>query len=92
MVYAGRWFDPLRQSMDAFMEKITETTTGYVTLKLYKGSLSILSKTSPYSLYRQDISSFEEGSGIYNQADAAGFIRLSEFELCYKIDYDAIGI
>ena len=73
LVYAGRWFDPLRQSMDAF---ITETTTGSVTLKLYKGSLSVVSRTSPYSLYRQDISSFEEGSGIYNQADAAGFIRL----------------
>lgn len=76
LVYAGRWFDPLRQSMDAFMEKITETTTGAVTLKLYKGSSSVASRRSPYSLYRQDISSFEEGSGIYNQADAAGFIRL----------------
>eukprot|EP00253_Pinus_taeda_P027584 PITA_27584 len=76
LVYAGRWFDPLRESMDAFMEKITETTTGAVTLKLYKGSLSVASRRSQYSLYRQDISSFEEGSGIYNQADAAGFIRL----------------
>ena len=76
LVYAGRWFDPLRQSMDAFMEKIIETTTGCVTLKLYKGSLSVVSRTSPYSLYRQDISSFEEGSGIYNQADVASFIRL----------------
>ena len=89
LVYAGRWFDPLRQPIDAF---ITETTTGSITLKLYKGSLSIVRRTTPYSLYHQDISSFEEGSGIYNQADAAGFIRLSEFELCYKIDYDAIGI
>eukprot|EP01018_Ginkgo_biloba_P034708 Gb_25840 [translate_table: standard] len=76
LVYAGRWFDPLRHSMDAFMEKITETTTGVVTLKLYKGSLTVTSRRSPHSLYRQDISSFEEGSGIYNQADAAGFIRL----------------
>ena len=59
--------------MDAF---ITETTTGYVTLKLYKGSLSVVSRTSPYSLYCQDISSFQEGSGIYNQVDAASFIRL----------------
>ena len=58
------------------MEKITETTTGSVTLKLCKGSLFVVSRTSPYSLYRQDISSFEEGSGIYNQMDAASFIRL----------------
>jgi argininosuccinate synthase len=76
LVYAGRWFDPLRESMDAFMEKMTETTTGEVTLKLFKGSVTVASRSSPNSLYRQDISSFEEGSGIYDQADAAGFIRL----------------
>ncbi|KAJ8639468.1 hypothetical protein MRB53_016162 [Persea americana] len=75
LVYAGRWFDPLRQSMDAFMEKITETTTGTVTLKLYKGSVTAVGRKSPYSLYRQDISSFESGQ-IYDQADASGFIRL----------------
>lgn len=76
LVYAGRWFDPLRESLDAFMEKVSATTTGSVTLKLFKGSVSVTSRNSPYSLYREDISSFEEGSGIYNQADAAGFIRL----------------
>ncbi|KAE9612372.1 putative argininosuccinate synthase [Lupinus albus] len=75
LVYAGRWFDPLRESMDAFMQKITETTTGSVTLKLYKGSVTVTGRTSPFSLYRQDISSFESGQ-IYDQADAAGFIRL----------------
>ncbi|CAI0446398.1 unnamed protein product [Linum tenue] len=75
LVYAGRWFDPLRESMDAFMQKITATTTGSVTLKLYKGSVSVVGRTSPHSLYRQDISSFENGQ-IYDQADAAGFIRL----------------
>lgn len=75
LVYAGRWFDPLRESMDAFMEKITSTTTGSVTLKLYKGSVTVTGRESPYSLYREDISSFESGE-IYNQADAAGFIRL----------------
>ncbi|THF97514.1 hypothetical protein TEA_011302 [Camellia sinensis var. sinensis] len=75
LVYAGRWFDPLRESMDAFMEKITATTTGSVTLKLYKGSVTVTGRESPYSLYRQDISSFESGQ-IYDQADAAGFIRL----------------
>jgi len=75
LVYAGRWFDPLRESMDSFMEKITETTTGSVVLKLYKGSVVVTSRKSPFSLYRQDISSFES-SQIYDQADAAGFIRL----------------
>eukprot|EP00270_Netrium_digitus_P019718 TRINITY_DN7846_c0_g1_i3.p1 TRINITY_DN7846_c0_g1~~TRINITY_DN7846_c0_g1_i3.p1 ORF type:complete len:489 (-),score=150.50 TRINITY_DN7846_c0_g1_i3:271-1737(-) len=76
LVYAGRWFDPLREAMDAFMSKVSETTTGTVVLKCYKGSLSVASRKSPFSLYREDISSFEEGSGVYDQADAAGFIRL----------------
>ncbi|KAL2529293.1 Argininosuccinate synthase [Forsythia ovata] len=75
LVYAGRWFDPLRHSMDAFMKEITKTTTGSVTLKLYKGSVNVTGRESPYSLYREDISSFESGQ-IYDQADAAGFIRL----------------
>nr|GMD90734.1 argininosuccinate synthase, chloroplastic [Ipomoea batatas] len=75
LVYAGRWFDPLRESYDAFMKEITKTTTGSVTLKLYKGSVTVTGRQSPYSLYRQDISSFESGE-LYNQADAAGFIRL----------------
>ncbi|KAF3436852.1 hypothetical protein FNV43_RR19605 [Rhamnella rubrinervis] len=78
VVFAGRWFDPLRESMDAFMEKITETTTGSVTLKLYKGSIAVTSRKSPFSLYRQDISSFEsvESGNIYSHADASGFIRV----------------
>ncbi|KAL6176479.1 hypothetical protein ACLB2K_053112 [Fragaria x ananassa] len=75
LVYPGRWFDPLRESIDVFMEKISETTTGLVTLKLYKGSVTVTSRKSPYSLYRQDISSFESGD-VYDQADAAGFINL----------------
>ncbi|KAG9141898.1 hypothetical protein Leryth_009279 [Lithospermum erythrorhizon] len=75
LVYAGKWFDPLRESLDAFMQNITKTTTGSVTLKLYKGSVTVTSRESPYSLYRQDISSFESGE-IYDQADAAGFIKL----------------
>jgi len=76
LVYAGRWFDPLRDALDAFMVSVTQNVTGTVKLKAYKGSLSVASRVSPFSLYREDISSFEEGSGIYNQADAAGFIRL----------------
>ncbi|KGN63496.2 argininosuccinate synthase, chloroplastic [Cucumis sativus] len=75
LVYAGRWFDPLREAMDGFMEKITAKTTGTVTLKLYKGSVTVTGRKSPNSLYRQDISSFENGD-VYNQADAAGFIHL----------------
>ncbi|CAI5984696.1 unnamed protein product [Closterium sp. NIES-65] len=76
LVYAGRWFDPLRDALDAFMVSVSEKVTGSVKLKCYKGSVNVATRVSPYSLYREDISSFEEGSGVYNQADAAGFIRL----------------
>ncbi|TKY73624.1 Argininosuccinate synthase [Spatholobus suberectus] len=75
LVYAGRWFDPLRESLDAFMQKITDTTTGSVTLKLYKGSAAVVGRKSPYALYREDISSFESAD-IYDHADAVGFIKL----------------
>jgi len=61
LTYAGRWFDPLRQSL----ETIAATTTSSVTLKLYRGSASVASRKSPFSLYRED-----------NQTDADGFIRL----------------
>ncbi|GJP53013.1 hypothetical protein CLOM_g12160 [Closterium sp. NIES-68] len=76
LVYAGRWFDPLRDALDAFMVSVSDKVTGSVKLKCYKGSVNVASRVSPFSLYREDISSFEEGSGVYNQADAAGFIRL----------------
>eukprot|EP00475_Leptophrys_vorax_P034104 TRINITY_DN54651_c0_g1_i1.p1 TRINITY_DN54651_c0_g1~~TRINITY_DN54651_c0_g1_i1.p1 ORF type:complete len:467 (+),score=41.49 TRINITY_DN54651_c0_g1_i1:268-1668(+) len=76
LVYAGRWFDPLRDALDAFMASVSDKVTGTVKLKCFKGSVTVASRVSPFSLYREDISSFEEGSGIYNQADAAGFIRL----------------
>ncbi|GFZ07885.1 arginosuccinate synthase family [Actinidia rufa] len=67
--------DPLRESMDAFIEKIPATTTGSVSLKLYKGSVTVTRRESPYNLYRQDISSFERGQ-IYDETDATGFSRL----------------
>lgn len=76
LVYAGSWFSPLRESIDAFMRTATATCTGSVTVKLYKGTVSVVSRSSPYSLYREDIATFEEGNQVYRQEDAAGFIRL----------------
>lgn len=76
LVYAGRWFDPLREALDAFVTEVTKSSTGSIKLKLYKGSVSVASRKSVNSLYREDISTFEEGNDIYDQADAAGFIKL----------------
>ncbi|HYK62419.1 MAG TPA: argininosuccinate synthase [Bryobacteraceae bacterium] len=75
MVYNGLWFTPLRESLDAFFEKASESTTGEVRMKLYKGTLQPVSRKSPYSLYSLDIASFTMGAE-YDQRDARGFINL----------------
>jgi argininosuccinate synthase len=75
LVYFGLWFTPLREALDAFVEKTQAFMTGSVTLSLYKGNVSIASRQSEHSLYRTDLSSFTMGAE-YDQKDAAGFIRI----------------
>ena len=75
MVYNGLWFTPLREALDAFFESTSQTTTGEITLRLYKGNLDPVSRKSPYSLYSLDIASFTMGAD-YDQKDARGFINL----------------
>jgi argininosuccinate synthase len=75
LVYFGLWFTPLREALDAFVETTQQTLTGSVTLSLYKGNVSIVSRKSDYSLYRTDLSSFTMGAS-YDQKDAEGFIRI----------------
>ena len=74
LVYNGQWFSPLREALDAFASKLAETTSGDVALKLYKGSSTVIARTSPYSLYSQQLASFDMSG--YDARDAAGFIRL----------------
>jgi argininosuccinate synthase len=75
MVYNGLWFTPLREALDAFFETTSQTTTGEVTLRLYKGNIEPVSRRSPYSLYSLNIASFTMGAE-YDQKDAEGFINL----------------
>jgi argininosuccinate synthase len=74
LVYGGKWFTPLRDALEAFMEKVSEFTTGTVRLVLYKGNIVIAGRKSPYSLYSKDLASF--GASSYDHADATGFINL----------------
>lgn len=74
LVYNGLWFTPLRESLDAFFTKMSEYTTGSVTLRLYKGNIEVTSRKSTYSLYDDDIASFTMGES-YDQKDAFGFIN-----------------
>jgi argininosuccinate synthase len=75
MVYEGRWWTPERQAMQAMTDVLSKNVTGTVKAKLYKGSVTVASRSSPVSLYRQDLASFGHAA-TYDQADAAGFIRL----------------
>ncbi len=75
LVYYGQWFTPLREALSAFVETTQQTVTGDVKLKLYKGNMILASVTSPYSLYDEEIATFDEDE-VYNQKDAEGFINL----------------
>ena len=82
LVYDGLWFSPLREALDAFVDKTQETVSGTVRVKLYKGNCSVVGTKSPYSLYDSEIATFEEDD-VYNQKDAEGFINL--FGLLFKV-------
>ena len=75
IVYNGQWYTPLRKALSAFVDSTQETVTGDVKLKLYKGNIIPASVTSPYSLYSEDMATFNEDD-CYDQADSAGFINL----------------
>ncbi|QSZ27516.1 argininosuccinate synthase [Aceticella autotrophica] len=82
LVYNGLWFSPLREALDAFVDKTQENVTGIVKLKLYKGNVINAGSKSPYSLYNEEFVTFGEDE-VYNQKDAEGFINL--FGLPLKI-------
>ncbi len=75
LVYFGQWFTPCREALSAFVDKTQETVTGEVKLKLYKGNIIGAGMTSPYSLYSEDMATFDEDD-CYDQADSKGFINL----------------
>ena len=75
MLYEGRWWTPEREALEAMSDVLSKNVTGSVKLKLFKGSCVVTSRTSPVSLYCEDLASFGE-STTYDQSDASGFIRL----------------
>jgi argininosuccinate synthase len=81
LIYNGFWFAPEREMLQALIDKSQEFVAGEVTLKLYKGSASVIGRSSPYSLYSEDLVTFEEGTGTYDHHDAEGFIRLNGLRL-----------
>ena len=81
LVYYGFWFAPEREMLQALVDKSQEHVEGEVTLKLYKGNVIVIGRTSPKSLYSDKIVTFEDDAGAYDQKDAAGFIKLNALRL-----------
>jgi argininosuccinate synthase len=81
LVYYGFWFSPEREMLQVAIDKSQDFVSGRVKLKLYKGNVGVVGRESPYSLYDQDLVTFEEGAVAYDQRDAAGFIRLNALRL-----------
>ena len=88
MVYDGQWFTPLREALSAFVSKTQETVTGDVKLRIYKGNVTSAGIASPYSLYSEDIATFDDDGGAYSQKDSEGFINLFGLPLKVKAMLD----
>ena len=81
LIYNGFWFSPEREMLQVLIDKSQEFVTGRVRVKLYKGNAFVIGRESPYSLYDQELVTFEEGAVAYDHRDAEGFIRLNALRL-----------
>ena len=81
MIYNGFWFAPEREMLQAAIDKSQEFVSGRVQLRLHKGNVAVIGRESKYSLYDQDLVTFEDGAVAYDQHDAQGFIRLNALRL-----------
>jgi len=81
LIYNGFWFSPEREMLQAAIDHSQAHVSGQVRVKLYKGNVTVIGRSSPYSLYDQELVTFEEGKVAYDQRDAAGFIKLNALRL-----------
>jgi argininosuccinate synthase len=81
LIYNGFWFAPEREMLQAAIDQSQQYVAGRVRLKLYKGNVIVIGRESKYSLYDQDLVTFEEGAVAYDHRDAAGFIKLNALRL-----------
>jgi argininosuccinate synthase len=91
LIYNGFWFAPEREMLQAAIDHSQAKVTGRVTIKLYKGNVTVIGRESPYSLYDQDLVTFEEGKVAYDHHDAAGFIKLNALRLRVAAKRDRRG-
>ena len=81
MIYNGYWWAPERKALQALIDESQTPVNGSVVLKLYKGSVKVVGRSSDDSLYDADVVTFEDDQGAYDQKDAAGFIKLNALRL-----------
>ena len=91
LIYNGFWFAPEREMLQALIDKSQEKVTGRVRIKLYKGNVTVIGRESPFSLYDQELVTFEEGKVAYDHRDAAGFIKLNALRLRVAAKRDRRG-
>src|SRR5262245_15159010 len=91
LCYAGLWLEPLRRDLDAYMDSVNEFVTGEVALKLYRGSVTPVRRSSPYALYDRSLASFGESRGEFSQHASPGFIELFTLQsrLAHRIREEA---
>ena len=80
LVYAGLWWEPVREDLDAYMEAANSQVTGVIGLKLYKGSVRAVTRSSPHAVYDAQLATFAESGGLFSQEAAPGFIELHSLQ------------
>jgi argininosuccinate synthase len=93
LVYAGLWYEPLLEDLNAFMDSVNEHVTGKVTVRLYKGNAAIVARSSPNALYDPELAGFGESGGLFSQQASPGFIELWSLQsrMAHRIRSDRSG-
>jgi argininosuccinate synthase len=94
LVYAGLWWEPLRADLDAYMDAVNAQVTGTIGLRLYKGSVRVVTRSSPNAVYDADLASFAESGGLFSQSASPGFIELWSLQsrMAYRIRQRGEGV
>jgi argininosuccinate synthase len=93
LVYAGLWWEPLRTDLDAYMDAVNARVTGTIGLKLYKGSVRTVTRSSPHAVYDAQLASFAESGGLFSQEASPGFIELWSLQsrMAWRLRHDQQG-
>ncbi|HEY2636612.1 MAG TPA: argininosuccinate synthase, partial [Solirubrobacteraceae bacterium] len=93
LVYAGLWWEPLREDLDAYMNAVNQQVTGTIGVKLYKGSARVVTRESPNAVYDAQLASFAESGGLFSQEASPGFIELWSLQsrLAWRVRHERRG-